>query len=107
VSKREGIKQRIPEDKIVIEDRSHSTLENLAYSQPLAKGCKSVIGISDNYHLGRIDLLAGRLDWDNFSTVPINGAPIASFERQSVAREVLAYMYYALHLDTLVHLYTE
>lgn len=106
VMKREALKQGIPASMIITEDASHSTLENLTYSQPLAKGCKSVVGISDNYHLARIDLLAGRLDWDNFSTVPIAGGPVEDFERHSVIREVFAYVYYALHLDGLVQWYT-
>jgi len=107
VMKREALKQGIPSSRIITEEDSHSTLENLTYSQPLAKGCKNVVGISDNYHLARIDLLAGRLDWENFSTVPIRGTPIPDFERKTIAREILAYIYYALHLDTLIHLYTE
>lgn len=107
VMKREALKQGIPEGKILIEEESHSTLENLRYSQPLAKGCKSVVGISDKYHLARIDLLARRLDWDNFSTVPTPGSPTRDFERRSAVREILAYIYYALHLDAAIHLYTE
>lgn len=107
VMKREALKQGIPDKKIVIEEESHSTLENLRYSQPLAKGCKSVVGISDKYHLARIDLLARRLDWDNFSTIPTLGNPTRDFERRSVVREVMAYIYYALHLDSVIHLYTE
>lgn len=107
VMKREALKQGIPAEKIIIEEQSHSTLENLQYSRPLAKDCKSVVGISDKYHLARIDLLARRLDWDNFSTVPIPGAPTQDFERQSTAREIMAYLYYSLRLDSLIHLYTE
>lgn len=107
VMKREALKQGIPAEKILTEDESHSTLENLLYSRPLAKDCKNVVGISDKYHLARIDLLARRLDWDNFSTVPVQGSPTKEFERQSVIREIIAYMYYALHADAFIHLYTE
>ncbi len=107
VMKREALKQGIPSAMIFTEDESHSTLENLRFSQPLAKDCKSVVGISDKYHLARIDLLARRLDWDNFSTVPVQGSPTKDFERQSVIREIIAYTYYVLHADALIHLYTE
>ncbi len=107
VMKREALKQGIPAENILTEEESHSTLENLRYSQPLAKNCKNVVGISDKYHLARIDLLARRLDWDNFSTVPVQGRPTKEFERQSVIREIIAYTYYALHADTFIHLYTE
>ncbi len=107
VMKREALKQGIPPAMIFTEDESHSTLENLRFSQPLAKDCKSVVGISDKYHLARIDLLARRLDWDNFSTVPVQGSPTKEFERQSIIREIIAYTYYALHADAFIHLYTE
>lgn len=107
VMKREALKQGIPAEKIITEDQSHSTLENLLYSRPLAKDCKNVVGISDKYHLSRIDLLARRLDWDNFSTVPVQGSPTKEFERQSIIREIIAYAYYALHADAFIHLYTE
>lgn len=107
VMKREALKQGIPSERIVTEDGSHSTLENLINSQPLAKDCKNVVGISDKYHLARINLLARRLDWDNFSTVPVQGSPTKEFERQSTIREIIAYAYYALHADAFIHLYTE
>jgi uncharacterized SAM-binding protein YcdF (DUF218 family) len=107
VMKREALKQGIPKENILTEEESHSTFENLAYSQPLAKDCKTVVGISDKYHLARIDLLAHRLDWQNFSTVPIQGSPTPELERRSIVREIIAYIYYALHADAFIHLYTE
>lgn len=85
---------------ILIEDQSHSTVENLRNSRPLITDCETVIGVSDNYHLARIRLLAEQMGWSDLRTIGTDARPPEGFERASVQREVLAYLYYALHLTS-------
>jgi uncharacterized SAM-binding protein YcdF (DUF218 family) len=89
---------------IITEGESHSTVENLALTQPLAKSCESVVGISDGYHLARIRLLASRTGWTGFQTVPADDRPGPFSEMRSVIREVFAFLYYGLHLDAFIPL---
>ena len=48
----------IPRGDMTVEDRSRSTWENLLYTRSLTSGCKSIVAISDGYHLARIGLQA-------------------------------------------------
>lgn len=86
-------------DSLLIEEQSHSTWENLINSKNLTSGCSSVVGISDQYHLARIELLAWRQGWPELQTVPAQDRPPVESEKRSVFREVLAYLYYALYID--------
>ena len=86
---------------ILLEDQSHSTIENLRNSRPLLRDCRSVIGVSDNYHLARIRLLAEQMDWRDLRTIGTDVRPPEAFERASITREVIAYLYYALPLGFL------
>lgn len=98
-----GMKEGIPASSIRLEDRARSTWENLLLGRPLAEGCASVIGISDRYHLARIQLLASRQGWD-LATYPADELPAPALETRSIIREVLAYAYYWMRLDRLVQL---
>lgn len=86
---------------IAVEDQSHSTWENIQYVRDLTRDCASVVGISDQYHLARIELLSWRQGWSALQTVPAIDRPPEESERKSVMREVLAYLYYVLYLDTV------
>jgi vancomycin permeability regulator SanA len=84
------------------EDASHSTIENLTFSRELAKDCKSIVGISDAFHLTRIRMLAFRQGgWDHFTVHPADDRPTAASEMKSVVREVFAFLYYGLYFDTI------
>lgn len=87
---------------IVLEEQAHSTWENILYTRPLTDNCNSVIGVSDGYHLARIDLLAWRQGWKELQTYPAVERPPEESERRSQIREIFAYMYYLLYLDVLL-----
>lgn len=89
---------------ILLEQRSHSTWENLAYARNLTSDCSSVVGISDGFHLARIRLLAKRQGWEALHTVPAVIRPTHGAEWRGIAREVLAYVYYGLRLDSVIAL---
>jgi uncharacterized SAM-binding protein YcdF (DUF218 family) len=102
VMRREAILHGVPATDIVIEDQARSTLENIRLTRPLTDGCKSVVAISDQFHMARIRLLAAREGWNRLLLVPAQGRPPYEREVQSVLREVLGYVYYAYHLDVFV-----
>jgi len=83
-----------PEDAI-LEPNARSTKENLLLSRLLAKDCESVIGVSDRWHLARIEFLAESVGW-NIGTYPARGRPPWYAELRSVLREALGLIYYAL-----------
>jgi vancomycin permeability regulator SanA len=86
---------------IILESASHSTWENLLFARPLTEQCKKVIGISDQFHLARIELLSWRQGWGELDTIPAEERPPAISERRSLVREVFAMLYYAFYLDTI------
>lgn len=59
-----ALNRGIPGDAILIENRSKSTVENLANAQAIMQntGLKTVVIISDPYHLKRAGIIAGKLD---------------------------------------------
>lgn len=99
IMRREALRYGVSANDIILEDQSHSTWENLLYSQNLTSQCSSVVGISDAYHLARIGLIADRQGWVNFGTVPAGTRPAEMSENQSVLRETFAYLYYVLRMD--------
>lgn len=86
---------------IILESNSHSTWENLLFARPLTVGCESVVGISDQFHLARIEFLAWRQGWGTLGTIPSEDRPPAISERASVIREMFAMVYYVFYLDVL------
>ncbi|MEK4484147.1 YdcF family protein [Psychrobacillus sp. FSL H8-0484] len=55
----------IAEDRLIVEDQSTSTYENLLFSQKLLpKNVESVTIITSDYHLQRAKILAEEIDWD-------------------------------------------
>ena len=80
---------------IVTEDRSRSTWENLANTMPLMGSCDSIVGISDRYHLARIQYLARNQGWEGLRVHPAGEAP-PLFELRSAVREVFALLYYGI-----------
>lgn len=72
--------------KMILEENSHSTFENLQNSKKLIPNAKSVIIVSDKYHLARAVILAKRL---GFSPVYWS-APASSY----YPKEELIYHYF-------------
>ena len=89
-----------PKD-IVLEPASHSTWENLLFARPLTEGCEKVVGISDQFHLARIELLSWRQGWGELDTIPAEERPPVLHEWRSTVREVFAMLYYAFYLDAI------
>ncbi len=91
VMQRIAVVQGIRLEDIVIEQESHSTVENLRHSLPLMEDCMSIVGISDRYHLARIELLAARTG-QPIMTYPAEANAGAAFEARSILREALGIM---------------
>lgn len=104
VMKTVAVEQGIDPQDIVLEQSSQSTIENLIFSQNLTSDCSSIVAISDQYHLARISLLAGRIGWGELQTIPTTQRPPNVSEIRSIGREVIAYVYYALHIDEFIAL---
>ncbi len=102
VMKARALKQAVPPSAIITEDRARSTWENLLFTRPLTVGCTSVIGISDAFHLARIELLAQRQGWQELRTSPAVRPESRSQELRNFAREVGGYLYYALYIDRIL-----
>lgn len=97
----------VPRDRILLEDASHSTWENLQNSQNLTADCSSVLGISDGYHLARIRLIAWRQGWDKFTTAPTRVMPDDVQWQRAILRELFAYTYYLFYGDFFLQLNDE
>lgn len=88
-----------PQD-ITLENNARSTRENLLFTRNLTQYCNGVVAISDQYHLGRIRMLAWRQRWFDLQLYPAQDRdPIVGIERWSFQREVFAVLYYGLFLD--------
>jgi uncharacterized SAM-binding protein YcdF (DUF218 family) len=88
VMRRMAVVRGVVFEDITIEDSSNSTWENVRNTIPLMQSCKSIVGISDRYHLARIELLAaraGRVIQIQPATVHANLA----FELRSAVREAI------------------
>ena len=79
---------------VVIEDQSTSTWENLQFTMPRTGSCSTLVGISDAYHLGRIQYLAYVQGWGRLPVHPASPRPNFSFELRSSFRETLGIIYY-------------
>ena len=85
----------VPEDQILLEDRSHNTKENLLYSKELlaAEGIQvehaDVLVVSNGFHLTRARMLAERFGYGEVSTLAAPTTHIPS-RIQMYIREPLA-----------------
>ena len=81
---------------IVLEENAISTWQNILYSKPILDkiGCERVIGISDRYHLARIEYLSYLQGWGNLRTLPAEKRANALFEFRAVVRESFGIIYY-------------
>jgi len=90
-----ALKAGVSAGDLVIEDQAKSTWENLVFTRPLLKDCSTVVGISDSYHLARIELLAHKQGWE-LPTVPSAWSAGFWFESRSVLREALGILFYVV-----------
>lgn len=89
-----AMRKGIDPDVITLEEQAASTWENLVYARPLVSGCRSIVGISDRYHLARIQYLADLQGWGKLTVFPADNPPNRLFMIRSVTREVIALLYY-------------
>jgi len=88
----------VPPDALVLEDRSHSTEENLANAKALmdARGWRSAVIVSDPFHLYRAELIARELGIEAYGS-GAHASPTyarAHLRFQYTARETLALVWY-------------
>jgi uncharacterized SAM-binding protein YcdF (DUF218 family) len=90
-----ALERGVPASAIVIEQQATSTIENIEFTRPLTSGCHDVVGISDAYHLARIEFIAKTQDW-NLPTIPAEGYVGEAFTVRSSLREAAAIIYLAI-----------
>lgn len=60
----------IAENRVLLEDQSTTTFENLSFSKELTEGSNSVIIVSNDFHLFRSTIIAERVGFENVYTLP-------------------------------------
>jgi uncharacterized SAM-binding protein YcdF (DUF218 family) len=104
VMKKYGVSIGIPKNKIIEEDRSKNTYENLIYSSDIVKQNKyhQITLVTYDLHTKRTLAVARRLGWKNFYWISSSspGSPAYGIKRfQTYSRftifiyEILAYLY--------------
>lgn len=92
----------VNEDRLVLEDRSTTTLENVAFSAALLKerGALSVVVITDAYHLPRAKMCFRYLGFKTFGMSPPKGPPKTPWYRiaRYWLRELVALPHYRFTL---------
>ncbi|ART76116.1 hypothetical protein B4U37_08725 [Sutcliffiella horikoshii] len=63
------VKHGIEEERIILEDRSTTTFENLSYSKALMEDGASVAIVSNDFHMYRASLIGKRLDFAEVHTL--------------------------------------
>lgn len=105
VMRQEAVRLGMNPDDIAVEVESTSTLENLLYSKNYIEDCQTLVGISDGYHLARIELLARQAGYGSLPTIAADDTDSSRRTLvNSVIREIAAYWFYGLYLHRL---YTE
>jgi uncharacterized SAM-binding protein YcdF (DUF218 family) len=104
VMREQALLGNVRAEDIVLEDQARSTWENLLYAKNLTSDCSSVVAISDQYHLGRIRLLAARQGWRGLQLWPAQDHDPVGTEEKGFLREVIAVLYYGLFLDAVMPL---
>lgn len=92
----------VPASAIVLENKSHTTYENFAFSQKIltAVGLHSVIIVTDPYHIARSGLIASKLHYQ-YTVSPDVDSPCwdqdkNNFINRDSVREMLAIISYKL-----------
>jgi vancomycin permeability regulator SanA len=93
VMKNEALRLGADPEIIKTEEGATSTWQSVKFVQPFVKNCKSVVAVSDRYHLARILLLSKKqnLDWD---VHPADKITSVLFELQMIAREAVGNLFY-------------
>lgn len=68
----------ISSDRIIMEDKSSSTYENLEFSKSIIEEnnlCSDIVIVTDGYHQLRAEMIAKRLDYENISNISAPTSP--------------------------------
>jgi uncharacterized SAM-binding protein YcdF (DUF218 family) len=91
------VAEGVPESAIYIEDQSHTTLENIAFSARIARsfGGRRMLVVTDKYHLPRAILCFRFLDFEAAGSGPARGSgtPLYKWIYYHL-REIVALPYY-------------
>lgn len=90
-----ALKMGLDPDRIRLEEGATSTWQNVQFMLPYLRECKTVVGISDRYHLGRIRLTAWKQGQD-IQVYPADRIAPFEFELTSVLREALGVLVYGV-----------
>lgn len=93
------IKKGVPENNILLESKAKNTWENLVYSFEMIEDGKTVHGISSNYHVKRIELMAKDQGVELDMTASRSGLRFSTVS--SYVREYMAYFKYFLGLNNI------
>ncbi len=95
VMRRMAVVNGVAQGDMRVEEASRSTWENIHNTLPLMRGCRSIVAVSDRYHLARIRVIAEQAGGP-MTTYPAAAAPDWRFESLSVLREAAGIMLIAL-----------
>lgn len=88
VMKKFLVRSGISENRILIEDSSRNTFENLRNTREILKGIDEILIITSGYHLFRSRILANRI---GFKKVYLIGSEVSEKSRaKNIVREVFA-----------------
>ncbi|MFD1737304.1 YdcF family protein [Bacillus salitolerans] len=74
------INKGVSKEKIILEDQSTSTYENLSFSKKWINQHDKVLIVSNDFHLFRANIIANRLEYQNVSTLPAKTPQIVQFK---------------------------
>jgi uncharacterized SAM-binding protein YcdF (DUF218 family) len=92
------VERGVPESAVILEARSHSTFENIAFAADLLPQGSDVVLVSDAWHLPRARLVARRLGLRATAAAPSLRGARAWFTARATLREIAAFAAYLLRL---------
>ena len=97
-----AVKRGVPEADILVEDRSHTTEENLKYALELSRahGLKTLLIVSDPLHMKRAMLMAGDLGMDA-RQAPTPTSRVRSFGSKALFLSRELYYFASYHVKKL------
>jgi uncharacterized SAM-binding protein YcdF (DUF218 family) len=104
VGRRYAMRQGVPDEAILLESRGHTTSESLQATAALmrARGMRSVILVSDGFHMLRLRILARRFGLEPYTSPtpssPITANPTAAV-RYTLSESVKAPLAYLMERD--------
>lgn len=93
-----GLKD-IEEDRVIMEDQSKNTWDNIKYSYELIEKGSKVLCISSDYHVKRIDMMLKRQGFD--ADILACDIPFSLKEYSSLVREYMAYVKFFVGLNDI------